>query len=220
MAVTAMSGPRVTRRRTLGREIARHWVDYLFISPFFFTFAIFKLYPLIWAFHLSSSQWRGFGPMVWVEFENYRYVISFIQQSLVNTLQFTYILLPTGIMLSIVLTVFLNMRSLSGRSIFRTICFLPYVTSSVIVAIVFTQLFDYQMGWVNCGLLALLAAGMGLCVWHLLDAPIYRVDNPRRNVGGCAHRRSIAVRFVLAHCPAVDCAGDGCAGDPVFCRRL
>jgi ABC-type sugar transport system permease subunit len=46
--------------------------------------------------------------------------------------------------------------------VFRTIYFLPYVTSSVIVAIVFTQLFDDHMGWVNRGLEAV---GLAAVPW-------------------------------------------------------
>ena len=164
MAATTMPTPAVTRRRSLFQQIGKHWLDYLFISPFFITFVIFKLYPLVWAFQLSFSQWRGFGPMKWVGFENYRYVLNdpYILQSLVNTLQFAYILLPTGIFLSILLAVFLNLRTLPGRGIFRTIYFLPYVTSSVIVATVFTQLFDDHMGWVNRGLEAV---GLSEVAW-------------------------------------------------------
>lgn len=164
MTAATMSRPMVERRRSLWKEIARHWVDYLFISPFFITFAIFKLYPLLWALQLSFSQWRGFGPMKFVGLENYRVVLKdpYIVQSLVNTLQFAYILLPTGIFLSIVLAVFLNLRTLPGRGVFRTIYFLPYVTSSVIVAIVFTMLFDDHMGWVNRGLEAV---GLDSVAW-------------------------------------------------------
>ncbi|HXF62524.1 MAG TPA: sugar ABC transporter permease [Caldilineaceae bacterium] len=154
MTAATMPRPVAVRRRPLWKEISRHWVDYLFISPFFITFAVFKLYPLVWALQLSFSQWRGFGPMRYVGLENYRVVLNdpYILQSLVNTLQFAYILLPTGIFLSIVLAVFLNIRNLPGKGVFRTLYFLPYVTSSVIVAIVFTQLFDDHMGWVNRGL--------------------------------------------------------------------
>ena len=152
MAVAAAPPPLIReRRRPLWKEIARHWMDYLFIAPFFISFAIFGLYPLIWAFRLSFSQWRGFGPMTWVGLENYQAVLRdpYIRQALVNTLQFAYILLPTGIFISIVLAVLLNNKGLSGRGVFRTLYFLPYVTSSVIVAIVFTMLFDDSLGWVN-----------------------------------------------------------------------
>lgn len=152
---TALSSPRPTgRKRSLWSEIARHWMDYLFIAPFFLSFAVFSLYPLLWAFQLSFSRWRGFGPMTFVGLENYQVMLKdpYIVQALVNTLQFAYILLPTGIGLAIILAVFLNIKDLVGRGVFRLIYFLPYITSTVIVAIVFTQLFDDEMGWINSGL--------------------------------------------------------------------
>ncbi len=144
-------------RKPLWKRIAEHWIDYLFIAPFFISFAVFGLYPLLWAFQLSFSSWRGFGPMRWVGLENYQVMFKdpYVFQSLMNTLQFAYILLPTGIFLSIVFAVILNNKNVYGRGFFRTLYFLPYVTSSVIVAIVFTQLFDDHMGWVNQGLAAL-----------------------------------------------------------------
>jgi multiple sugar transport system permease protein len=154
--------------KSLGRQIAEHWLDYLFISPFFITFLVFSLYPLVWALQLSFSSWRGFGPMTFVGLDNYRAMLRdpYIKQSLVNTLEFAYILLPTGILLSITFAVILNNKNLPGRGIFRTIYFLPYVTSSVIVAIVFTQLFDDTMGWINQGLIAI---GMDPVRWLRRD---------------------------------------------------
>jgi ABC-type sugar transport system permease subunit len=144
-------------RGSLWKQILSHWVDYLFIAPFFITFAVFSLYPLIWALRLSFSSWRGFGPMQFVGLENYRVMLKdpYIVQSLVNTLEFAYILLPTGIMIAITFAVILNNEKLPGRGIFRTLYFVPYVTNSVIIAIIFTQLFDDTFGWVNAGLEAI-----------------------------------------------------------------
>lgn len=152
------------KTKPLWKQIAEHWIDYLFIAPFFVSFAIFGLYPLLWALQLSFSSWRGFGPMKWVGLENYKVMLKdpYVVQALTNTLQFAYILLPTGIFLAIVFAVILNNDRVKGRGIFRTIYFLPYVTSSVIVAIVFTQLFDDRLGWVNQGLQAL---GLGAVPW-------------------------------------------------------
>lgn len=143
--------------RPLWKEVLRHWVDYLFIAPFFVSFAVFGLYPLAWAFQLSFSSWGGYGPMKFVGLENYRAMLKdvYIRQTLINTLQFAYILLPTGIFIAIVLAVLLNKKEIRGRGLFRTMYFLPYITSSVIVAIVFIQLFDDNYGWVNAGLKAL-----------------------------------------------------------------
>jgi len=95
--------------------------------------------------------------MEYVGLENYRVMFKdpYLVKSLINTLEFAYILLPTGILIAITLAVFLNIQDLKGRGVFRTLYFLPYVTSSVIVAIVFIQLFDDQLGWVNAGLKAI-----------------------------------------------------------------
>jgi ABC-type sugar transport system permease subunit len=157
LVARARAVPIVRPPKPLWKQIAQHWMDYLFIAPFFITFAIFGLYPLLWAIQLSFSRWRGFGPMQFVGLENYRVVLKdpYILQALVNTLEFAGILLPTGIFIAIVLAVILNIRNLTGKGIFRTIYFLPYITNSVIVAIVFTQLFDDTFGWVNFGLQAI-----------------------------------------------------------------
>ena len=151
-------------QKSLGKQILQHWMDYLFIAPFFISFALFGLYPLGWALQLSFSSWRGFGPMTWVGLENYRVILKdpYIIQSLTNTLEFAYILLPTGVFIAIVFAVILNIKNLPGRGIFRTIYFLPYITNTVIIDIVFTQLFDDTFGWVN---LAFQAIGLPTVKW-------------------------------------------------------
>lgn len=139
------------RPRSLWEEVWRHRLEYLFISPFFLIYGFFHLYPLGWAFYLSFQQWSGFGDMKFVGLDDYRAVITetITRQALVNTLIFTGVLVPTGVFLSLFFAVLLNRKDLWGRGAFRTIYFLPYVTSSVIVAIVFQEFFDKEYGWAN-----------------------------------------------------------------------
>lgn len=146
-----------TKQKPLWKEITKHWMDYLFIAPFFLSFIVFALYPLGWAFQLSFSRWRGFGPMEYVGLDNYRAMFKdpYVIQSFVNTMQFYLILLPTGVAIAIGLAVILNNKALKGRGVFRTIYFLPFVTSNVIIALVFSQLFEDTQGWVNQGLIGL-----------------------------------------------------------------
>ncbi|MEM7031428.1 MAG: sugar ABC transporter permease [Chloroflexota bacterium] len=143
-----------SRVQSFRKGLSKYWMDYLFIAPFFISFAVFSLYPLGWALQLSFSRWRGFGPMQYVGFDNYFAMFKdpFVIQSFVNTMQFYLILLPTGVLAAIGLAVLLNIKTLPGRGIFRTIYFLPFVTSNVIIAMVFSQLFDDTLGWVNQGL--------------------------------------------------------------------
>jgi ABC-type sugar transport system permease subunit len=137
--------------RSLWHEIWRHRLDYLFVSPFFIIYAFFHLYPLGWAFYLSFQRWSGFGDMKFVGFDNYRAVVTetVSRAALSNTVIFTAVLVPTGVLLALVFAVLLNQRELWARGAFRTIYFLPYITSSVIVAIVFQEFFDKEYGWAN-----------------------------------------------------------------------
>jgi ABC-type sugar transport system permease subunit len=145
---STVAGP---SHRSLRQEIWRHRLEYLFISPFFIIYSIFHLYPLAWAFYLSFQRWSGFGDMTFVGLDNYRAVLTedIVHKAFINTLIFTGVLVPTGVFLSLFFAVLLNRHDLWGRGVFRTIYFLPYVTSSVIVAIVFQEFFDKDYGWAN-----------------------------------------------------------------------
>jgi ABC-type sugar transport system permease subunit len=102
--------------------------------------------------------------MKFVGLGNYRAILTetVTVTALENTVVFTAILVPTGVLLALVFAVLLNRRDLWARGIFRTIYFLPYVTSSVIVAIVFQEFFDKDYGWAND---ALRAIGMQAVPW-------------------------------------------------------
>jgi len=150
--------------RSLWAEIWRHRLDYLFISPFFIIYAFFHLYPLFWALFLSFQRWSGFGDMTFVGLDNYRAVLTetVSRAALVNTVVFTAFLVPTGVLLALVFAVLLSQSQLRAGGVFRTIYFLPYVTSSVIVAIVFQEIFDKDYGWANA---TLRAVGLPTVPW-------------------------------------------------------
>ncbi len=139
-------------RRVLLREMWKHRTDYLFISPFFILFAIFGIYPLLFGIQLSLSKWQPGKEMVFVGLQNYQTLLFTdpeLWRALLNTLAMLLWILPTGLGGALIMAVALNAKRLAGRSFFRTIFFLPFVTSQVIVAIVFQQLLDKNYGWVN-----------------------------------------------------------------------
>jgi ABC-type sugar transport system permease subunit len=114
---------------------------------------------------LSLSRWQPGKDMVWVGLQNYQTVILTdpqLKQTLINTLAMLLWILPTGLGGALILAVMLNARRLAGRSFFRTLFFLPFVTSQVIVAIVFQQLLDKNYGWIN---LLLAKIGIGAIPW-------------------------------------------------------
>jgi len=151
-------------RRSLLQDMWRHRLDYLFISPFYVLFALFSLFPLGWALYLSFNRWSGFGDMQWVGLDNYAAMLRETStfKAVVNSLVFAAAIVPTGVFLALFFAVLLNIRGLAARGVFRTIYFLPFLTSTVIVGIVFTSLLDDTYGWLNG---ALRAVGLDGVSW-------------------------------------------------------
>ncbi len=123
----------------------RRWAPYLFISPFFIGYAIFFLYPVLWALYLSFFQQIGIGaPAKWVGLGNYFKLLSddrFIK-GVINTTYYAagslFIILPAALLLGVVF----NMRNLRGATFFRLFYFTPNITSGVVVAAIFGLVFD------------------------------------------------------------------------------
>jgi cellobiose transport system permease protein len=170
VAATTAAAPLSGRRRTLLQEVWRHRLEYLFVSPFYVLFGVFGLYPLGWALYLSFNRWSGFGDMRWVGLNNYAAMLSEATtlKALLNSLIFTVVLVPTGVFLALVFASLLNIRTLRGRGVFRTVYFLPFLTSTVIVGIVFQMLFDDTFGWLNGGLKLV---GLPPVAWLSTPAP-------------------------------------------------
>ncbi|MCS7055562.1 MAG: sugar ABC transporter permease [Thermoflexales bacterium] len=152
-AGTVPQAARGGKWRALLKEMWKHRVDYLFISPFFIVFLVFGVYPTIWGLRLSLSRWPGGQkPMEWVGLNNYIGLLTsdpLLGKAFLNTMMLLGWILPTGLAFALIVAVMLNARRLRGRGIFRTLYFLPFVTSGVIVAIVFSQFLDKNYGWVN-----------------------------------------------------------------------
>lgn len=130
----------------------RRLAPYLFISPFFIGYAIFFLYPVLWALYLSFFQQVGIGSEPkFVGLQNYANLLSddTFRTALVNTSYYAagsiFLIVPLALLLAVVLF----MRSLRGREFFRLFFFSPNITSGVVVGIIFTLVFSADYGLIN-----------------------------------------------------------------------
>jgi ABC-type sugar transport system permease subunit len=181
------------------RRLAPYWQDYLFISPFFILFAVFFAYPLGWAFILSFQRWDGVTPETWVGLDNYRFVLRdpVTRTMFVNTLRYLVILVPLGLILPLFFGVLLNLAGLKLRGLFRTLIFLPAVTSIVGAGVVWRLLFGSANGWLN----ALLGKiGLGPYAW-LRDANLAQIPIVTLTVWGSL---GFATLIVLGGLQAID----------------
>ena len=130
------------------------WIPYVFISPFFIVFAIFGLFPMLFSLFLSFHYWEpaaGFGAMEWVGLENYIFTLGddWFHTSLYNTF---WMALASGIpqhLVAIPLAFFIHTAFKRGRNTIMGLYFLPYITSTVAVAMIFTTLFSRDYGLIN-----------------------------------------------------------------------
>ncbi|GAM12344.1 carbohydrate ABC transporter permease [Mesobacillus selenatarsenatis] len=119
---------------------------YLYISPFFILFAIFGLFPILFSFYLGFHKWNGFGEMEYVGFKNFNLILSdpLFWKSLSNTMIMWILGTLPQLLIGIILAYALNAAIIKYKSIFRVSVFMPYVTSTVAVAIVFGIMFNDQ----------------------------------------------------------------------------
>jgi cellobiose transport system permease protein len=151
-------------RHPLLRRAWRHRAQYLAIAPFYVWFLAFGLYPLLYSLALSLHSWSGFGPWSYVGLRNYLGLLSddVFWRSLANSLYFFVFMVPILTVGSLALAILLNAGAVRGRGPLRTIFFLPHITSTIIVSILFLSLLDDKYGWLNAGLQSL---GAGPIPW-------------------------------------------------------
>lgn len=123
---------------------------YILIAPALVFVLAFTLLPVLGAFGISFTDWNLISRPNIVGVKNYENVFTdpVAVKTLLNTLAFTFVSVPIGIGLSLVLAVLLNQK-IRGLSFFRTAYYLPVISSTVAVSMVFLWIFDSNYGLLN-----------------------------------------------------------------------
>lgn len=152
----------MTRRRYL-------WA-YTFMLPQIIVFICLSIYPIIMSYVYSFFDWDGLGPLNdFVGFTNYKELFkttafwNAFGNSVIYALGFTVISVGAGFILALVL----NEPAFKGTVFYRTLYFLPVVTTTAIVGIIMHNMFGTQ-GFVN----------QLLHTFHLIDKPISWLLSP------------------------------------------
>lgn len=124
------------------RSLHRIALAYAFSLPAILLFAVFKFYPIILAFVMSLQRFVPLGARPFVGLANYGAVMhdDLFWISLQNTSIYVVFVVGAGTMLSLALAYLVNQR-IRGIKAFRTIYFLPVVTSLVVISIVWKYLY-------------------------------------------------------------------------------
>jgi len=133
------------------REVKKKRWGYVFISPFYILFAVFSVYPILFSIYLSFTKWKGVGPKIFVGLENYSRLFKdpIFWQSIRNGFIIFFMYVPIMTLLALVLAVILNAKFIRFFRLFRTILFIPYITTMIAVGYIFRTMMDTNYGLFN-----------------------------------------------------------------------
>ncbi len=150
MSDMAKTSVKPMRRKTTTREKKEWAAAYIFIAPLVIGIFVFYIYPFIQNFWFSFNDVNRFNISTFTGLENYKNLIKDkeLYRTLGNTIKYVIITVPVGICLSILIATLLNAK-IRGTSIYRTIYFLPSVTMSVAIALVWKWMYNGEFGILN-----------------------------------------------------------------------
>jgi ABC-type sugar transport system permease subunit len=138
--------PRI--RLFLNREGVAGW---LFILPVVIGVAVFTYAALIYSFYLSLTEWDLLRPPRWTGLSNYKTLLTRDEEfymALKNTLFFVVTLVPAGIVCAMSLAIMLN-RKIRGLGFFRAAYYMPHITSTIAIGMVWLWIFNPDLGVIN-----------------------------------------------------------------------
>lgn len=121
-----------------------------FLLPTIVGLLFFRLLPIVWSFALSFADWQIFDAPTFAGLDNYLALFSSPTTLRVFkvTALFTLMYVPGAVALALALAVILN-SGLRGMAFFRGAFFLPFITSTVAVTLVWRWIFSTRFGLLN-----------------------------------------------------------------------
>ncbi|MGW7694596.1 carbohydrate ABC transporter permease [Streptomyces asiaticus] len=152
---TAIGGRAARPRRGPARA------PYVFIAPFYALYVLFMVVPILVAVYLSLCEWVGLGPPHWVGPRNYAHLLTDVSfhRALGNTGVYVLVSVLVIVPVALMMAQGLNARGLRARDLFRVAFFIPMVVSPIVVALIFSLVFDRQFGLANSVLRAVFGLG-------------------------------------------------------------
>lgn len=140
-------GERLRRWRHRNRQSVLAWT---ILTPVLIYFVIFAFMPVLINTGLSFTKWNGIvGSPQWVGLDNYaRYLEPPYPQILGNTVMFSVTILTLQTSIALFIALLLNQR-VRGLGLYRTLWYIPTLTSSAIMAQIVTVFFAPYGGVVN-----------------------------------------------------------------------
>ncbi|UQZ32832.1 sugar ABC transporter permease [Paenibacillus sp. PK3_47] len=127
----------------------RQLAGLLFITPQLIGLLVFSLFPVMYALVLSFMDWDGFGARTFVGIANFvdQFNNPDFWTAMRNTIYYMVLVIPFNISLSLLVAVGLN--KVTGKGLYRVFYFMPVVTSSVSIGVIWMWILNGDFGILN-----------------------------------------------------------------------
>jgi multiple sugar transport system permease protein len=130
----------------------------LFLSLWLFGFFALQIYPIFYTLYLSTQEYNGFGNAVYIKLQNYKELLTdpFIIQAAANTIIYTGLAVPIGIVVAICLALAMNQK-VREVAVYRAILYLPSILPAFALVFIWVLFTNPLYGllnqlWVGIGL--------------------------------------------------------------------
>ncbi|WP_018752610.1 carbohydrate ABC transporter permease [Paenibacillus sanguinis] len=135
-----------TKSRLYRKEMIYGW---LFILPPVLGFLFFTLFPVLYSFYGSLTDWDGLGQFNFIGLSNFKELLSdeLFHKAAFNTV-FMMLGIPIGLFLALLVALGLN-RGIPGTTTFRVIYYIPVISSLAAISIMWSWAYNGDYGLVN-----------------------------------------------------------------------
>lgn len=140
----------------LDNEQSNNWKAWLYLAPVLILMAIFLIYPLINTIVISFMSNYNYvtGDFDGFTFDNFGAILGLsdingfrdnrlIDYGFANTFILTFVTVPLSLIIALLIAVLLNSIKWFQK-VYQIVFFLPYVTNTIAIGMVFSVLFDRQ----------------------------------------------------------------------------
>ncbi len=126
-------------------------LGYLFVLPATLHLALFALFPLAYSVYISFYKWNLLtSTKEWMGLANYAYAFqdSLFWRAMGNSLRYAALSVPMGMVAGLLVAVLVNQR-LRGMAAFRTLFYIPAISSGVAISMLWIYMYLPQTGFIN-----------------------------------------------------------------------
>ena len=122
----------------------------LFVSPWIFGFLTLQVYPILYSLRMSFTDYSGFGKMVDIGWQNFANLLKddLFWKSAFNTLYYTVLAVPIGVVVAIVIAVAMNQK-VKEVPVYRAILYLPSILPVFALSLVWVVFLNPKFGLLN-----------------------------------------------------------------------